>query len=717
MRFRLSAGLTVLGDIVVELFDQEKPVTVNNFLSYVRSEAYKNTILHRCQPGYVLQGGAVGVCNPFVGAPFYEGFLVETNAPIVNETYAGPLISNTFGTLAMATQEGNPNSGTASWFFNLSNTNATFLDTNNGGYCVFGRVTSGAALLSRFNTVFTAPAYFPATESCCLLANVPVPYPQAPYANYYPLYSDLFVVEITELTNGKRTDSAKPKVAITAPGPNSVFSTDTVTVSGTAADSSGIRSVDLYFVDPYSNLGCPMTANGTTSWSLTLTNPPPGTNLVIVQSTDGIGNRSAIAYRTFFQRAQTPIALTVEPPEGGTIVGASDGELLDVNRRYVLTPQPAPGYLFAGWTGSGEQSSGPLVFYMQTNFTFTATFVPNRFPLVKGVYNGLFFETGNVRPDRSGFITVTVGDSVGFSGKVQIEGRSYSIANLFTADGDALFFLDRRPFTPVVLLFIFGVNLESPDNMIAGEVRGSGGWTAELRAYRQVTDGTPFAAKHTLLLPGAQDAGASPPGDGFGTVSVDVRGKLTFSGTLADGTRAVQRLTLGSDGWWPVYAPLYARQGSLLGWVQFDPTQPTTDLTGLLTWSKPSQLTSRYYPNGFTNPVQLIGSRYFAPVAPTDSAMNFSTGHVALTGGDLAAPLTNHITVGLGGKIANDTPENKMTLTLARPTGLLKGRVAPSGGARPISFKGAWLQKSNIGGGFFLGTSQGGHVSIQPEDP
>jgi cyclophilin family peptidyl-prolyl cis-trans isomerase len=229
--------------MVVELLDQEKPVTVSNFLSYVRNGRYKNTILHRCDPGYVLQGGMVGVCSPFIAARFYEGYLVETNPPIVNETHLGPLISNTFGTLAMATEDGNPDSAAASWFFNLASTNATFLDTNNGGYCVFGRVKSGTNLLNRFNTISTAAAYFPATELCCLLGSVPVPYSQTPYPNY-PLYSDLFVVEITELTSGLDR-FAEADGCFTVPRLNSTSSNDTVMVSA-QPDASGIKRRCLF---------------------------------------------------------------------------------------------------------------------------------------------------------------------------------------------------------------------------------------------------------------------------------------------------------------------------------------------------------------------------------------------------------------------------------------------------------------------------------------
>jgi cyclophilin family peptidyl-prolyl cis-trans isomerase len=122
VRFRLSVGTAFVGDMIVELSDHEKPITVANFLNYVRSGRYKNTILHRCDRGYVLQGGLFGTCNPFLASLFNEGFVVPNDPPIVNETQVGPFVSNTFGTLAMATEEGNPNSALSSWFFNLAST-------------------------------------------------------------------------------------------------------------------------------------------------------------------------------------------------------------------------------------------------------------------------------------------------------------------------------------------------------------------------------------------------------------------------------------------------------------------------------------------------------------------------------------------------------------------------------------------------------------------
>ncbi len=117
---------TVLGDILVELYDDAAPLTVANFLNYVNRGDYDSSIFHRLVPGFVLQGGGY----------WYPGWWdIPTDPPVPNEFG----ISNTRGTIAMAKQPGDPNSATSQWFFNLADNSAT-LDVDNGGYTVFGRV-------------------------------------------------------------------------------------------------------------------------------------------------------------------------------------------------------------------------------------------------------------------------------------------------------------------------------------------------------------------------------------------------------------------------------------------------------------------------------------------------------------------------------------------------------------------------------------------------
>ena len=124
---------TVMGDFSVNLYDKTTPKTVENFLNYVKSGAYTNTIIHRSVPGFVVQGG--GFKYPLADA--------AQNAAVINE----PVYANKRGTIAMAKLGGQPNSATNQWFFNLADNSAT-LDPQNGGFTVFGEVTgNGMAII------------------------------------------------------------------------------------------------------------------------------------------------------------------------------------------------------------------------------------------------------------------------------------------------------------------------------------------------------------------------------------------------------------------------------------------------------------------------------------------------------------------------------------------------------------------------------------------
>lgn len=138
---------TNLGKFEINLYDESTPVTVQNFLNYVSAERYNGTVIHRSEPGFVIQGGGFEFDQqlPLKARP--------TNPAIVNE----PKWSNVRATIAMAKQAGNPNSATNQWFINLAN-NAANLDVQNSGFTVFGQISSAdmavvdaIAALPRFN--------------------------------------------------------------------------------------------------------------------------------------------------------------------------------------------------------------------------------------------------------------------------------------------------------------------------------------------------------------------------------------------------------------------------------------------------------------------------------------------------------------------------------------------------------------------------------------
>lgn len=135
---------TSLGSFDVELFDSDAPATVANFLKYMRDGDYENSLIHRSVSAFVIQGGgfyhAEGEPNDFPSVP--------TDPPVVNE----PGISNLRGTIAMAKVNGQPNSATSQWFINVEDN--TELDTDNGGFTVFGQVVGdGMAVVDLLNSI------------------------------------------------------------------------------------------------------------------------------------------------------------------------------------------------------------------------------------------------------------------------------------------------------------------------------------------------------------------------------------------------------------------------------------------------------------------------------------------------------------------------------------------------------------------------------------
>lgn len=137
---------TNLGDFTVELYPEKAPLTVENFLQYVKDDFYKGTIFHRVINGFMIQGGGFE----------RDMFQKPTRAPIKNEAANG--LKNNTGTIAMARTQA-PNSATAQFFINLEDNaflNHTGTHPSEMGYCVFGKVISGMDVIKKIAVVPTA---------------------------------------------------------------------------------------------------------------------------------------------------------------------------------------------------------------------------------------------------------------------------------------------------------------------------------------------------------------------------------------------------------------------------------------------------------------------------------------------------------------------------------------------------------------------------------
>ena len=136
---------TTSGDILIELYADKAPATVENFLKYVNEGFYANTIFHRVIKGFMIQGGG-----------FEPGMKQKaTKEAIKNEANNG--LKNTRGTLAMARTQA-PHSATAQFFINVVDNdflNFSGESLQGWGYCVFAEVVEGMDVVDKIKAVAT----------------------------------------------------------------------------------------------------------------------------------------------------------------------------------------------------------------------------------------------------------------------------------------------------------------------------------------------------------------------------------------------------------------------------------------------------------------------------------------------------------------------------------------------------------------------------------
>ena len=132
---------TTAGEIVLELDQEKAPKSTANFLAYVKSGFYKDTIFHRVIDGFMIQGG--GYTKDLKGKPTRPAIPSESKNGLNNVTYS----------VAMARMD-NPNSATSQFFINVVNNEGLDYPNFDGvGYTVFGRVISGYEVVDKIKGV------------------------------------------------------------------------------------------------------------------------------------------------------------------------------------------------------------------------------------------------------------------------------------------------------------------------------------------------------------------------------------------------------------------------------------------------------------------------------------------------------------------------------------------------------------------------------------
>jgi len=144
--FNTVCMLTTQGEVVVELYPAQAPITVANFLKYVNAGLYDNTLYHRVVANFVIQGG--GYTTSMTAITTYPPITLESNNGL----------SNVRGTLAMA-RTSVADSATSQFFINTVDNSACLdyhqfqCDISGTGYAVFGKVIAGLDVVDRIQAV------------------------------------------------------------------------------------------------------------------------------------------------------------------------------------------------------------------------------------------------------------------------------------------------------------------------------------------------------------------------------------------------------------------------------------------------------------------------------------------------------------------------------------------------------------------------------------
>ncbi len=343
----------------------------------------------------------------------------------------------------------------------------------------------------------------------------------------------------------------------------------------------------------------------------------------------------------------------------------------------------------------------------------TSATVANPYTAVQGQYNGLFYEPDQVQPASSGSFTFLSDQRGAYSGKLLIGSTSYPFSGRLDPQCHGSNVVRSLGGKSLALDFQLGRGDQT--DRVTGLVYGDT-WVAQLLGDRVVFDSrqnrAPMAGTYTFIIPGQDEDPSLPGGDSYGSVQVSTAGIATFKGTLGDTTPVTQSGQISKDGIWPFYISLYSGKGCIVSWLSFT-NEPNDDLSGFTAWIKPPVPNARYYPAGFSNDCQAIGSAYVRP-AGISSRTTVSTNLIAdFAGGDLAEAFSNLVTMANFSRIVNQGT-NAMSFTISTTDGTFRGTVTDPATRKKLSFSGALFQKQPSGYGQLPGTSRTAHVRLAP---
>jgi len=498
-------------------------------------------------------------------------------------------------------------------------------------------------------------------------------------------------------------------IEIMSPQPSANVTGATVTISGLADPTTNPASVQ-YCVVNASGTSAYQTATGVGSWTGTVTDLVPGSNVIRAQSLDSNGKVIAQTSCRVNDGAAGTLAVTVSG--SGSVTAALSGTTTQlVGSTLTVKATPEPGYLFAGWTGSITSGSAALSFTMQAGVNLQANFQPSPYLAASGAYYGLV--TSGSETTTAGLARVTVSAYGLFTGKVTISGTAFSFTGQLNSDGYGTATVDGVTIT-------VQADLTGETGDITGTATVGGvdyGFTVNESTFNAKTNAAPQAGRYTLVLaPDPSETGTSTPqGSGYATIVVAPNGTAMVAGRLADGTPYATTGHIANDGTLSLYCvPSGVPAGwSLNGVLTFESTD-ASDIDGTLTWTKGANAKDAFYPGGFTTQLPTVGSHYVRPgtgLQALDAAPGMAT--AGLGSGNLSQPLSVPVVVSQQDKATMATPGSPdVTLNINPVSGAVTGSFVMPDGSLKRGIRGVVFQKQQSAYGYFRGVNQCGYFSL-----
>jgi len=387
---------------------------------------------------------------------------------------------------------------------------------------------------------------------------------------------------------------ALPQVVLTSP----VVSREAnlgqeIELSAEVSSTAGVSLVEFY-ADGLKLIG--LTA---APYELGWTPPQAGDYTLLAVAVDSQGQRATsapVGLRVLSMGATAPLKLNIVGL--GSVAPALDGDFLEVGKTYTARARPGKDQIFAGWEGI-ESTTRSLTFVMREGLELTARFVPSPFVSIRGNFHGLVASTDGVAPESSGAFTLTLSRLGGFSGKLQLAGRSHCFRGQFDLDGRALVTVERGLTAPVQLSL--ALDLANGGTEINGEVSSSG-WAANLfgnrNSFNRLANPAPQAGSVEFVLEGRAPVTTTVA---TGANRISAAGSARVKGTLLDGRKFARGASLSQDGDFPFYLALAGGSEVVIGWVNF-PAQSAVTANGTVVWARSGT-------NAFATTLQATGVR------------------------------------------------------------------------------------------------------------